>query len=202
MLITTVGQYADLMILDWVNADKRQVAVYSLATIYFFAASALAGSVQSIATPAFTALLYHPQDFAALLRRWSIMLSFSAILMAIPLVGLAFAMEHWILGPAYAGLAAIVMVLMARFCLWCTYAVGGAAMVGMGAIKQGMWIAAVTSTLSVAIGYPLCVRYGIWGATWTQVIVAVASAVLVWWFITVEMRKYQARGSVASYLHS
>lgn len=194
MLVTAVGQYSDLMILDLVGTDKREVAVYSLATIFFFAATALVGAIQGIATPAFTALIDNPVQFNTQLRRWSLMMSLAGIPVATLTVILAFVVEKWFLGSQYDGLGYVLMLLMIKFCLWCTYAVGGAALVGIGAIRQGTWIAIATTTVAIAAGYPLCSQFGIWGAAWTQVVVAAISVGLVWWVISIESRALLARG--------
>lgn len=192
-LITAVGQYSDLMILDLVGVEKRDIAVYSLATIFFFAAVGIGGAVQGIATPSFTALIDDPLRFRQQLRRWSAMMSLAGIPVAALLVVLAFAVETWFLRGQYSGLGLVLMLLMIKFCLWCTYAVGGAALVGIGAIRQGTWIAIVTTSVAIAIGYPLCTRFGIWGAAWTQIIVAVISTILVWWIIAIEVRALTQR---------
>lgn len=187
-LITAVGQYADLMILDQVGTEKSAVAVYSLASIFFFSAVAVAGTAQGMATPAFTALINQPDKFRSQLRRWSVLLTLAGLPIAMLLVGLAWLVERYFLQPAYAGLSLILALLMIKFCIWCTYAIGGAALVGIGAIRQGTWVAAITTTLALVLGYPLCARYGIWGAALTQVSVAMVSAALVWWLVVAETR--------------
>ncbi len=179
MLITTVGQYADILLLDWIGTDRRLVAIYSLATVFYFALSALAGAVQSVATPMFTNLTNDPAAFRSRLRRWTKGLIAVALPASACVVALAWGLEHWFLSTSYAGLSHMVAILMLRFLLWCTYAVGGAALLGMGAIKQGTWIAASTTSLTLVLGYPLCFWWGVWGAAWTQVVVALVSALLI-----------------------
>ena len=192
-LISTVGQYADILILDMVGVEKSQIAIYSLATIFFFAASALVGAVQGVVTPAFTVLLNEPEQFRRQLRRWSIMMSLTGIPVAVFMVALAYAAQVWFLGEHYRGLAPLLILLMVKFCLWCTFAVGGAALVGIGAIRQGTWIATVTTLVAIAMGYPLCTYFGIWGAAWTQIIISVVSAGLIWWTIVLQTKALQAR---------
>lgn len=188
-LITVVGQYADLILLDVTGVDKEQVAVYSLATIFFFSAVAVGGAAQGIATPTFTALLNQPQRFRAQLLKWSGLLSAAAIPLAAISVLVAWIVEVYFLGPRYQHLSLFVGLLMIKFCLWCTYAIGGAALVGIGAIRLGTGIALVTTALTIGIGYPMSVQHGIWGIAWTQVFVALASTVLVWGAIFVEIRR-------------
>lgn len=189
MAITTTGQYADLMMLDWVGADLSDVGVYSLATIFFFAASALVGAVQSVATPHFTGLIRDRERFRASLRRWSVWSMAGGIAVATGAIIVAWFVEVFFLGPAYSGLSLVVILLMLRFCIWCSYAVGGAAMVGIGAIKQGMTISFFTTSFAVLAGYPLVLWYGVWGAGIAQVLVAVLTAVLVFRVVARETAK-------------
>lgn len=193
MLISTLGQYADLILLDRVGAMRTQVAVYSLATIFFFAVSALAGAVQSVATPMFTGLMSEPVTFRARWWAWTKGLSLAGCLVSLGVVALAWGLEHRLLGRHYEGLTLLVAVLMLRFCLWCTYAIGGAALVGIGAIRSGIGIATATTLLTLAAGYPLCKVWGVWGAAWTQVLIALVSTMLIWHQILREMRRLQAK---------
>lgn len=186
MLVSTVGQYADLMLLDWASTDLHLVAVYSLGTIFFFAVSGLAGSVQSVATPHFTGLMRDRTKFIAALRRWTIGLIAAGALAGIAVCALAWGLERLLLGPNYAGLGLMVGVLMLRFWIWCSYAIGGAAMLGIGAIRQGTWIAVVTTTTAFLVGLPMVLWIGIWGAALTQIVAALVSAVLVWRMVWLE----------------
>lgn len=178
-LVTALGQYSDLMILDGVGTDRGKVAAYSLATIFFAAVVGVGGAVQSVATPAFTALIDQPEQFKRQLRRWSVGLSLAGLPVASAAILLAAAIERWFLAAAYAGLSAMVALLMVKFCVWCTIAVSGAALVGIGAIREGTWVAVVTTAMAIVAGVVLSSRYGVWGAAATQVGVAFVGAALV-----------------------
>lgn len=194
MAITTIGQYADLLILDWADVDRGRVGMYSLATIFFFAASALAGAVQGVATPHFTGLIRDRSGFRSSLQRWSLWLSAGGIVIAFGAIAVAWLLENFFLGKAYSGLSVMVAVLMLRFCIWCSYAVGGAAMVGIGAIRQGTAIAFLTTPFAILVGYPLVAWYGVWGAGIAQILVAVLSAGLVFRVIKREIAKIPVSG--------
>ncbi|MCY1552580.1 hypothetical protein D9M68_889870 [compost metagenome] len=119
--------------------------------------------------------------------------SMAAIPVAMALVSVAWLVETRFLGSSYAGLSTLLAILMLKFFLWSTYAVGGAALVGVGAIKQGAWIAVFTTIVTIVIGVPLCERYGVHGAAWTQVIVSLVAAILIWWVLVVETRALRHR---------
>ena len=193
--VTALGQYADMIILDLAGTPRADIAVYALATVFFFAALGVGGAVQSVATPMFTSLMREPAVFRQQLHRWSMRLGMAAILVAMALVTLAWLVETRFLGISYAGLSTLLAILMLKFLLWSTYAVGGAALVGVGAIKQGAWIAVFTTVVTIAIGFPLCQRYGVYGAAWTQVIVSLLSAILIWWVLATETRSLSERAA-------
>ncbi len=195
--VTALGQYADMIILDLAGTPKADIAVYALATVFFFSALGVGGAVQSVATPMFTSLMREPAVFKQKLRRWTMRFSMAAIPVAMALVSVAWLVETRFLGSSYAGLSTLLAILMLKFFLWSTYAVGGAALVGVGAIKQGAWIAVFTTIVTIVIGVPLCERYGVHGAAWTQVIVTVMSAMLIWWVLVVETRALRNRAALA-----
>lgn len=201
-VVTAIGQYADLIILDVTGVPKAAIAVYSLATVFFFAALAVGGAVQSVATPMFTGLMHDPEQFQRRLVRWSVLVALVAIPVSLSLVGLAWVVETRFLGSNYAGLSGLLAILMLKFVLWSTYAVGGAALVGVGALRQGAWIAVLGTIATIAIGLPLCTRYGVLGAAWTQVIVAVMTALLIGWVLVVEVRALHLRAHATRKSHA
>lgn len=194
--VTALGQYADMIILDLTGTPRADIAVYALATVFFFAALGVGGAVQSVATPMFTSLMHEPAVFRQQLLRWSVRLGIAAIPVAMTLVSVAWLVETRFLDNNYAGLSKLLAILMLKFLLWSTYAVGGAALVGVGAIKQGAGIAVLTTMVTIAIGFPLCERYGVYGAAWTQVIASLLSAIVIWWMLVVETRSLRQRSAL------
>ncbi|MFW2357328.1 oligosaccharide flippase family protein [Hydrogenophaga sp.] len=194
--VTALGQYADMIILDLTGTPRADIAVYALATVFFFAALGVGGAVQSVATPMFTSLMHEPAVFRQQLLRWSVRLGIAAIPVAMTLVSVAWLVETRFLDNNYAGLSKLLAILMLKFLLWSTYAVGGAALVGVGAIKQGAGIAVLTTMVTIAIGFPLCERYGVYGAAWTQVIASLLSAIVIWWVLVVETRSLRQRSAL------
>ena len=193
MLLTTLGQSSDLILLDVLGVNKADVGSYSLASVFFVAAGALVGTAQSVATPAFTALMNDPVEFRRQLWGWSIGMMGAGVLVAGGLIAGVWLLKLWFFGERYSEFPALFAVLMVKFVLWSTYAIGGAAMVGIGAIKQGSWIAVVTTALAFGAGWPLIREYGVWGAALTQVLGAVATFFLVWWVIRDEVRRLERR---------
>lgn len=192
MFISTIGQYVDLFLLDVAGADKQLVGSYSLATIFFLAAGSLVGAVQSVSTPHFTVLMTDRAAFHAALWRWSSWLTAAGVALGIAATAAGWLLEVFFLGRSYVGLSAIVAILMVRFLVWCAYAVSGAAMVGIGAIRQGTAVAAITTASAIVLGYPLVLLYGVWGAATSQTLVAIITAALVFRVTVVETRKLRS----------
>jgi len=193
MLLSALGQSSDLILLDALSVDKNAIGSYSLATVFLVAASALVGTAQSVATPAFTALMQNPALFRRRLRIWSFGMFAAGIVAAGGLLAAAWILKLWFFGARYAEFPALLSLLMIKFTLWSTYAIGGAALVGIGAIKKGSYIAAITTVLAFAASYPLIKAFGVWGAASAQVVVAVATFFLVWWVIRSELQLLESR---------
>ena len=188
MLVSALGQSSDLILLDAVGADKNAIGAYSLACVFLLAAGVIVGTAQSMATPAFTALIKQPEKFRKQLKVWSVAMFAASVPVALGLVALAWVLERWFFAAQYDGFSQVLALLMIKFCLWSTYAIGGAALVGAGAIRKGSWVAVITTILAFVAGFPMCAEFGIWGAAWTQVAVALVSFVLVWWVIREELK--------------
>jgi O-antigen/teichoic acid export membrane protein len=156
------------------------------------AAGTFVGAIQSVLTPKFTALLSDPTGFNALLYRWTRGTFFVALGVAFAILALAWLIEQFLLPVHYKGFVMLLLILLIKFVLWASYAVGGAALVGAGVIKSGTLIALITTVIAFASGYPLIKYLGIWGAAWMQVLVAGASFLLVQWTLRLEIRKLSA----------
>jgi O-antigen/teichoic acid export membrane protein len=196
-MLSTLGQSSDLILLDVLHVDKNAIGSYSLATVFLVAASALVGTAQSVATPAFTQLMNDPARFRQKLFAWSSGMFLAGIVVAGCLLGAAYALKLWFFGARYAEFPSLLSLLIIKFILWSTYAIGGAALVGIGAIKTGSYIAALTTALAFAVSYPLIDRFGVWGAAGAQVIVALITFLLIWWVIRGELQQLQQRHGAA-----
>jgi len=198
MLASTLGQSSDLILLDALGVNRAETGVYSLAAVFLVAAGALVGTVQGVATPAFTAVMHSPNEFRRKLRRWTLAMATLGVGSAIVVYGIAWGIERWFLGGRYEGFSSILGLLLVKFVLWSTYAIGGAALVGIGEIRKGSWVAVITTTLSFAFGVPLIMALGVWGAALAQVAVALVAFLLIGWLILAEVSRLGATKSSSS----
>lgn len=180
MGLTTLATSADFMLLQFVGADRHAVGLYSLATIFLAAAMTITGAFQSVVTPKFTGLLASPNAFREKLRRWSFQALLLGLGSAVCCFVVARLLEELFFDGKYSGFSALLAVLLVKHVIWSSYAVAGAALVGAGILGSGVKISMVTTVLAFAIGYPLCLHFGVLGAAWMHVVVAGVSLLLVW----------------------
>jgi O-antigen/teichoic acid export membrane protein len=189
MLVSALGQSSDLILLDALGVDRTAIGVYSLAALFLVAAGALVGTAQGVATPAFTALMHAPDEFRRKLLRWTVAMAAVGVVSSVVVYGFAWGLERWLLGDRYAGFSSLLGLLLVKFALWATYAIGGAALVGIGEIRKGSYIAVATTGLSFVAGVPLIMAFGVWGAAIAQVGVALVAFALIGKIILAELSR-------------
>ncbi len=194
--ISALGQSADFILMGVLGVDGDAVGRYSLASIFLLAATTVTGSIQAVVTPKFTALLAEPERFMAYLHGWVRRMTLIGLAVAAASLALSWLVAAWLFGEKYAGFFPLLAILMLKYVIWSSFAVIGAALLGAGIIKPGIWIAAITTALSFGLGYPLCSLYGATGVAWMQVAVALLSLCLILWVRKVEFqKKFLQRGA-------
>ncbi|ABR91663.1 polysaccharide transport protein [Janthinobacterium sp. Marseille] len=176
--ISTLGQSSDFILMDFVGVDRAEVGRYSLASVFFLGAATLTGSIQAVITPKFTNMLSDPSAFTLYLRSWIKKMIALSLVVACVTLGVAWVLQIWFFGEKYDGFVGYLSILMIKYVIWSSYAIMGAAMLGAGIIKRVTWIVVITTMISFAIGYPLCMWLGATGAAIAQVLVALLSLCL------------------------
>lgn len=187
--ISALGQSSDFILMDFVHTDRSEVGRYALASVFFMGAATLTGSIQAVVTPRFTALITDPKQFMSYLRGWLSKMLLLSISVACVTVLMSWILQTWFFGEKYAGFVFYLSILMLKYVIWSSYAVVGAAMLGAGVIKSGIWVAAVTTILSFVLGYPLCKWFGATGAAVVQVAVTVVTLGLILWVQKLEFSR-------------
>lgn len=176
--ISTLGQSSDFILMDFVGVDRIEVGRYSLASVFFLGAATLTGSIQAVITPKFTNMLSDPLAFTLYLRSWIKKMIALSLVVACATLGVAWILQIWFFGAKYEGFVDYLSILMIKYVIWSSYAIMGAAMLGAGIIKRVTWIVVITTFISFAIGYPLCMWFGAIGAAIAQVLIALLSLCL------------------------
>lgn len=189
MFVSALGQSSDFILMDLVGTDRTDVGRYALASVFFLGAATLTGSIQAVITPRFTTLLADPPQFMAYLRGWIPKIVILSLAVACTTVAMGWILQIWFFGEKYVGFVDYLAILMLKYVVWSSYAVVGSAMLGAGIIKSGTWVAVATTTVSFALGYPLCKWWGATGAAVAQVSVAVLSLGLILWVQKLEFNR-------------
>lgn len=170
-LVTLLGQYSDMYLIDYLESDRNLIGFYSLATVFFIGATVVIGTVQSIVTPYFS----EKEDDKLWQKKVWIKYQLIAILMsfctAITMYILVYLLVEFYFGDTYVLTKGYVLLLMIKFFSWSTYAVTGSALAGLGKIKQGFYLVIFTVPSSIILGYYLYGIYGINGIIYSQIVV-------------------------------
>jgi O-antigen/teichoic acid export membrane protein len=189
-LVTTVGQYADFYILDHFAMNREQIGHYSLAFLFVLGASQVTGTIQTIASPYFTAKSSDEAWFRKKLSdvQWKVCLLSVAVAVSVWCVAWLLVRNFFDLN--YAGSMNYLAVLLIKYVVWSAYSIIGVALVGIGLIRSGFYLSLLTTPLVIGLGYMLLRDYGVIGVAWAQVIVAVFSGLCILLIARVELNRY------------
>lgn len=189
-VVTTVGQYIDIYLLDHFSADREQIGYYSLAILFVLAASQVTGAVQAIATPYFTSGARDEVWFRK--RLFDVQLKTSMLSVAIALATwvLAWLLVKYFYAHGYERSLEYLAVLLGKYVLWSSYSIMGVALVGVGLVRSGFYFALIMTPVLGVLGYLMLEWYGVVGVAWAQTIVAAISFFCLTAIVRAELRRY------------
>ena len=188
VFISTLGQSSDFILLDYFDSSLIEVGKYSLATIFYMGAATITASIQTVVTPKFTALLDSPVKFKAYLLKISSKTFLVGISVSVLLLLTASVLEGVYFDESYKGFFTYLFLLLLKYVIWSLYAVLGAAMLGAGIYRPGIWIALVSTSICFLLGYPLVKEFGALGAASAQIVTAFFTLMIIWW---VQKREFE-----------
>ncbi len=187
VVITTLGQYADLYLLDYLAISKADLGVYAFATLFYQAGLIAINTIQSIVTP----YISEKQNDLAWVWKKTVyyqLLSFGlSIILALGMYLTSYLLVEYYLGDDYRLLPYFTLGIIAKFMVWSSYSVLGASLVGLGKIKIGFYFSLITTPLSLLAGYALFDIWGVYGVIAGQVISTLFLMIGIWvyfWIIT------------------
>lgn len=169
-LITLVGQYSDMYLIDYLETDRELIGFYSLATVFFMGATVVIGTIQSIVTPYFSE---NENDRVWQKRNWikyQLLAIATSLITAIGMYILIIILVNFYFGLDYLQTKHFVFLLMIKFVVWSTYAISGAALAGLGKMKQGFYLVCFSVPFSIFLGYTFYPKYGIDGIIFSQIL--------------------------------
>lgn len=177
---TALLQNADIIVLDQFEIDREIVGYYSLATIFVIALTVVVGTAQSITTPYFS----EKCDDIHWIRKkvyyyQAIVFAAGAGLALFGYFGVLILVEFYY-GSSFRSVADFYSVLVLRFWAWSSYAIVGVALLGLGVVRPGFYIAAALVVPAYILAWIGVSIWGVQGAAYAQVITFILNAILVW----------------------
>ncbi|HEU4698108.1 MAG TPA: oligosaccharide flippase family protein [Gemmatimonadales bacterium] len=177
--VSTLGQNADMYLLDRLVTDRAGIGYYALATILVFAASQVTATMQTIVTPEFSQRAQDETWVRRQLVRVQWRMVGLSILVAAAVWVAASVLVPAVYGPMYRPTLGYLALLLLRFVLWSSYAIVGAVLVALGLMRYNFLVVAVSTPIGLALTYFLIRHFGITGAAWGQIATQVVNLVLV-----------------------
>lgn len=187
--VATLGQYADMFVLDHFSKDRAEIGCYGLATMFVIAASQITATVQAITVPYFTENAGDEVWFGRQLMKNQIRLVALSVLVAAVLFGVAAVLIPVIYGPTYASTLVYLAILLLRYVVISACAMMGVALFGLGFVRYSFIAVAVSTPVGLLLSYFLLRRLGISGVAWAQVLASLANLAMVTVLLRLALRR-------------
>jgi len=187
-LVSQIGQRGDLFILDHFSTNREIIGYYALASIFFMAAIQATGVVQQILVPYFSE---HSSDHSWITKHIDINVKRMTLLglaIAISTFGAAWFIIYAFFDPSYFLALRYLAVLLVSYCIFSTYAVVWAAMVGLGFMRFKFCIVAISTPLTLLLMYIGLQRFGIVGLAWSSVAASSIKALLTFCLLPIVLK--------------
>jgi len=173
--VATLGQYADMFVLDHFAKNRAEIGCYGLATVFVIAASQITATVQAITVPYFVQNAGDEGWFRRQLVRNQFRLVALSVLVAVVLYGVAAVLIPAIYGPTYRSTLVYLAILLLRYLVISVFALMGTALFSLGYVRYSFIAVAVSTPAGLLLSYVLLRRLGIPGVAWAQVLASLVN---------------------------
>lgn len=177
-LISQIGVYGDIFILDYFLLKRETIGFYSLATIFLMAAMQVTGVVQQITTPYFSENMTDKRWVIHQLTKNVLRMIGLSILVSFTIYIAAWTIITNFFAPEYGVTLRYLLILLFKYIIYSSYALVGAALVGLGFMKFNFMVAAISTPISLLLCYLGLKYYGILGMAWSTVLASLFTAIL------------------------
>jgi len=178
--ITTIGQYADLYLLDFLQVSDNQLGVYSFSTLFLQGGMIAINTIQSIVSPYISEQQNNKVWVWNKTLRYQLLSFVFAIFIAIAIYLTSILLKSYYLGEQYSELPDFTLGIVGRFLIWSCFAVVGASLVGLGRFKEGFYLALISTPIGIVLGYLFFPYWGIYGIIYAQMISATITLIGCW----------------------
>ncbi len=168
--VSQLGQQGDIILLDHFSSDREAIGYYSLGIIFFVAASQVTATVQSIATPYFSESSKDATRYRRLLIVNQARMALLSIVVALGIYLVARMLIPIVYGPDYLITLNFLPLFLLKYVIWSSYALIGAALVGMGLMHYTFTVAAISTPIGLVLSFIMLQQFELMGLAWAQVI--------------------------------
>jgi O-antigen/teichoic acid export membrane protein len=187
--VSQLGQRGDILILDHLVKNRANIGYYALASIFTLAAVQATGVVQQILIPYFSE---HSNDIAWIKKQLKIniqRMTLLGIVIALFIYFAAWFIISAFFDPSYYIVLQYLSVLLVGYFIFSTYAVVGAALLGLGFMRYNFLCVVISTPLSLLF---MCIgfnHFGIIGLAWSSVVASSVKAMLTFCLLPVVLKK-------------
>lgn len=181
--------YLDILLLNYLAADRVSLGYYSIATIFILGLSQITSTIQTIATPYFSQYSSDAENFRRVFWRYQSRLIILSVVVAVTAIFLVPPLIVWLYGESYAPAGDYFRILALRYLIWSSYALIGVALLGLGLVRYSLYAVLVSLVATATASWILINDYQFTGAAWAQVIGATVTLVAVAFLMRKALRK-------------
>lgn len=181
--IATIGQFADIFMLNYLIKDRVSFGYYGLATIFIIGLNYITSSVQSIATPYFSEKSDDKKEFLRVLKKYEKLMILLALGVSIVAFLIIPPFIEIIYGNSYASAGVYFRILVLKYFFWSCYALLGVAILGLGKMRYNFFSVSISVPISLFLSYFFITSYGITGAAVAQALAYFITLIIVLFII-------------------
>lgn len=181
--ISTIGQFVDIFMLNYLIKDRVSFGYYGLATIFIIGLNYITSSVQSIATPYFSEKSDDKKEFLRVLKKYEKLMILLALGVSIVAFLIIPPFIEIIYGNSYASAGVYFRILVLKYFFWSCYALLGVAILGLGKMRYNFFSVSISVPISLFLNYFFITSYGITGAAVAQALAYFITLIIVLFMI-------------------
>jgi len=166
--VSTIGQYMDIFMLNYLITDRASMGYYGLSTIFILGMSYVSLTAQSIATPYFSEKGGDKKEFLRVLWKYQVLMVLLGAFVSIVAFAAVPMFISIVYGSDYAPAGVYFRVLVLKYFFWNCCALLGGALVGLGKMKYNFVSVAISVPTSLVLSYFAISSYGVIGAAIAQ----------------------------------
>ncbi len=166
--VSTIGQYADIFMLNYLIKDRVSFGYYALSTIFILAMNNITATVQSIVTPYFSEKSTDKKEFLRVLKKYEKLMILLVLGVSIAAFLIVPAFIRIVYGSNYASAGVYFRILVLKYFFWSCYALFGVAILGLGKMRYNFLSVSISVPISLVLSYVFITSYGVTGAAAAQ----------------------------------